>query len=101
MSINPKGFSICNSLWRRSASHAPPVYSPTIAVFGPTRGLSSRTSSWQSFSASGSLSKVLLQDELRRDGVDGFFLHAAQAAFRLDRSEALVDARHRQVEAPF
>src|SRR5258706_756509 len=101
MSIKPNGFSIRNSLWRRSASHAPPVYRPTIPVFGPTSGFSTRASSWQRFSASGSLVKVLLQDQLRRDGIDRFPLHAAQPPLRLDRGEALVDARHRQVEAPF
>src|SRR6476659_4127744 len=71
-----------------------------MAVFGPTSGFSSFTSAWQSFSASGSFIEVLLQDELRRDRVDRFFLHALQFGFGLHRSKALVDARHRQAKAP-
>src|SRR5262245_50994683 len=65
------------------------------------RGFSSRTSSWQTFSASGSLVKVLLQDELSGDRIDSLLLDAAQAALRFDRGEALVDARHRQAEGAF
>src|SRR5947199_4800782 len=65
------------------------------------RGFSSRTSSWQSFSASGSLVKVLLQYQLRGDRIDRFLFHAAQPAFRLDRGEALVDARDRKMETTF
>src|ERR1043165_2721402 len=72
-----------------------------MPVLGPMRGFSSRTSSWHSFSASGSLIKVLLQDELRRHGIDRLLLHAAQPAFRLDRGKAFVDPRHRQAESPF
>src|SRR5688572_29548128 len=71
-----------------------------MALFGPTRGLSSAASFWQSSSASGSFIVVLLQYELRRDRVDRHLLQAAQLALRLHRGEALVDARHRQLEAP-
>src|SRR4051812_13986155 len=101
MSINPNGFSIRNSLWSLSASHTPPLYSPTMAVFGPTRGFSSRTSSSQSFSASGSFVKVLLQNELGGDRVDRLLFHAPQPTLCFHRSKAFVDARHRQMEATF
>src|SRR5258708_39521975 len=74
-----------------------------MALFGPSLGRSSAASCSQSFSASGSgvtqFSKVLLQDQLRSDGVDRLVFYAAQAAFRFDRVEALIDARHRQSKA--
>src|SRR4051812_15809034 len=71
-----------------------------MAVFGPMCGLSSAMSCAQSFSASGSLVKVLLQDQLRGDGVYRFVLHAAQAALRFNRGVTLVDPSNRQAEAP-
>src|SRR5512145_1986189 len=70
-----------------------------MPVFGVMRGRSSAASCSQSFSASGSLVKVLLQDQLRRDRVDRLVLYAFEARFRLHGSVALVDARHRQLEA--
>src|SRR5688500_1254517 len=75
---------------------------PIIAVFGPMRDCSSRASSSQIFSASGSFGKVLLQDKLRRDRVDLAFpgAGAAQPGLGLDRGKALVYPRHRQLEAP-
>src|ERR1041385_2248514 len=70
-----------------------------MPVFAPTRGRSAFTSCSQSFSASGSLVKVLLQDQLSGHGIDCLVLHAAQPAFGLDRGEALVASRDRQAEA--
>src|SRR3954465_5853329 len=72
-----------------------------MTVFGVMFGLSSAASCWQTFSASGSLVKVLLQDELRGDRIDALSLRAAQPALRLDRRKALVYAGHRKPEAPF
>src|SRR6478609_4957659 len=63
-------------------------------------GFSSVTSCAQSSSASGSLIKVLLQNQLRGDGVYRLVLHAAQAALGFDRAVTLVDPSHRQAEAP-
>src|SRR4051812_7478788 len=75
-----------------------------MAVFGPIRGLSSAASFWHSWSTSGSLVKVLLQDQLRGHRVDGalfstLLLHASKARLRFNRRIALVDARDRQLEA--
>src|SRR5687767_12084199 len=100
MSIRPSGVDMPSMACSRSASQAPPVYSPIIAVFGPMRGLSSPASCSQIFSASGSFIEILLQYELRRDRVDGLVPDTAQAALGLHRREALVDARHGQLEAP-
>src|SRR5688500_8403572 len=100
MSMRPSGVLMPSSGCSRSASHAPPVYSPTMALFGPMRGLSSAASFSQSSSASGSFIEVLLQYELRRDRVDRLLLQAAQLALGFDRGKALVHARHRQLEAP-
>src|SRR5512134_2733963 len=99
MSITPSGLFIPSMPCSRSASHAPPVYRPTIAVLGPMRGLSSAASCSHSFSASGSFVKVLLQDQLGCHGIDGLLLHAAQTVLSFHRGVALVDARHRQLEA--
>src|SRR5688572_12319044 len=99
MSIRPSGLFMSSSLCRRSASHAPPVYRPTMALFGPMRGRSSAASCSQSFSALGSFIKVLFQYQLCSDRIDRLVLDAPQARFRLDRSVALVHARHRQLEA--
>src|SRR5258708_12876457 len=71
------------------------------AGFGPSCGRSSAASCWQSFSASGSLTKVLLQYELRGHRVHRALLHAAQPALRLDGAETLIDARDRKTEATF
>src|SRR5512138_1228590 len=101
MSISPSASFSPSSLCSRSASQAPPVYSPIIAVFGPMRGRSSPASCSHSASASGSFVKVLLQDELRGDRVDAGLLYAAHAPFRFDRAEALVDASDGEAEAAF
>src|SRR5436190_22036517 len=69
-----------------------------MALFGVNAAFSSAASCWQSFSASGSLVKVLLQDELRSDGIYAFSLNAAQTALGFHRGEALVDAFYRQVK---
>src|SRR6267143_228851 len=45
--------------------------------------------------------EVLLEQELGGDRVDALALHAAQAALRCHRAEALVDASHGEVEATF
>src|SRR5258708_22021581 len=71
------------------------------AGFGPSCGRSSAASCWQSFSASGSLTKVLLQYELGSDRVHRALLHAAQPALRLDGAETLIDARDRKTEPTF
>src|SRR3954462_5279179 len=77
---------------------------PIIAVFGPMRGLSSAASFWHSWSTSGSLVKVLLQDQLRGHRVDGAFFttllfDTSKARLRFNRRIALIDARDRQLEA--
>src|SRR6267378_8136782 len=101
MSISPSGSFSASSVCSRSASQAPPVWSPIIALFGVRRGRSSAASCSQSFSASGSFMEILLEQELRGDRVDALALHAAQAALRRHRAEALVDASHGEVEATF
>src|SRR5689334_7581162 len=100
MSISPSGVFMPSVLFSRSASQAPPVYSPTMALLAPMRGLSSATSCSHSFSASGSLGKVLFQYELRGDRVYGLLLHAPQAMLGFNRGVALVHPCHRQLEAP-
>src|SRR5512145_2478679 len=100
MSMSPSVDFMPSSACSRSASHAPPVYSPTMALFGTMRGFNSAASFSQSSSASGSFIEVLLQYELRRHGVHRLSLQAAQLALGFDRGEALVHARHRQLEAP-
>src|SRR3970040_417811 len=103
MSMNPSGAASASIACSRSASQAPPLYTPTIAAFGPTRGFSSAASFAQSFSASGrALIEMLLEDQLRRDRVDRGLAcaPAAQAALRLQRAVALVHASDRQGGAP-
>src|SRR5712691_1544750 len=72
-----------------------------MAVCGPIRALSSPTSCAHSCSASGSFMKVLLEDELRGHRIDRLVLDSAQAALRLDRSEALIHPCDRKPEPPF
>src|SRR3954468_19916069 len=110
MSINASGVLSPSMACSRSASHAPPVYRPTIALFGPMRARSSAASCSQSASASGSFIEVLLQDELRRHRVDLAFPRPACPAFACPRASqpglrfgggiALVYARDRELEAP-
>src|SRR4051812_13552735 len=105
MSINASGVLSPSMACSRSASHAPPVYRPTIALFGPMRGRSSAASCSQSASASGSFIEVLLQEKLRRHRVDlAFFCppypRASQPGLRFGGGIALVYACHRQLEAP-
>src|SRR5687768_15938079 len=100
MSIRPSGSGSASSACRRSPTQAPPVCMPIMAVRAVIRPFSSPASWAHSFSASGRLFiEILLEDQLRRDGVYGLFLRPAQRALRLDRGEALFDARHRQAEA--
>src|SRR3954447_17532936 len=104
MSINASGVLSPSMACSRSASHAPPVYRPTIALFARMRGRSSAVSCSQSASASGSFIEVLLQEKLRRHRVDlAFFCPpypgASQPGLRFGRGMALVYARHRQLEA--
>src|ERR671931_4548 len=65
------------------------------------RGRSSAASCSQSFSASGSFMEILFEQDLGGERVDALALHAAQAALGLQRTEAFIDARHRDVEAAF
>src|ERR1041384_1614272 len=106
MSINASGVLRERVACSRSASHAPPVYRPTMALFGPMRGRSSAVSCAQSASASGSFIEVLLQEKLRRHRVDLAFRclafacrRASQPRLRFGGRVALVHARHRQLEA--
>src|SRR5438067_7968830 len=103
MSIRPSGVESASRPCSRSASQAPPVYSPIMALFGPRRGRSSATSCRQSFSASGSgvthLSKILLQDELCGHRIDALALRAAQTTLRFHRTEALIDALYREMKS--
>src|SRR5262249_24077620 len=106
MSINASGVLSASVACSRSASHAPPVYRPTIALFGPMRGRSSAVSCAQSASASGSFIEVLLQEELRRHRVDLAFRCLAfacrrpsQTRLRFGGRVALVHPRHWQLEA--
>src|SRR3954468_10118362 len=105
MSIKASGVLSPSMACSRSASHAPPVYRPTIALFGPMRGPSSVASCSQSASASGSFIEVLFQEKLRRHRVDlAFFCPAypgaPQPGLRFGGGVALVYARHGQLEAP-
>src|SRR3954452_19558002 len=107
MSINASGVLSPSMACSRSASHAPPVYRPTIALFARMRGRSSAVSCSQSASASGSFIEVLLQEKLRRHRVDLAFpcpafayRGASQPGLRLGGGIALVYARHGQLEAP-
>src|SRR5690349_20633453 len=72
-----------------------------MALFGPMRGLSSFTSCSMRCSASGSLVKVLLQNQLGGHRIHFLVLDSLQAAFRLHRRVALVDPRHRLLELSF
>src|SRR6476646_11240309 len=106
MSISASGVLRPSIECSRSASHAPPVYRPTIALLGPMRGCSSAASCSQSASASGSFIEVLLQKELRRHRVDLAFAcpafahpRSSHAGLRFGGRVALVHARHRQLEA--
>src|ERR671936_1021812 len=101
MSIRPSGVARPSSACSRSASQAPPVYRPIIALLGVRCGRSSAASCSQSFSASGSFIEVLLEQELRGDRVNTLALEAAQTALRFHRAEALVDASHREVKTAF
>src|SRR6266849_5449394 len=100
MSISPRGAAMPSLACSRSASHAPPVYMPIIAVLGPTMGFNGFNKSAQRRSASGSfVIEKLLEYQLRRDRVDGFSLDSAQPALGLDRAEALVDTLDRNAES--
>src|ERR1044071_7245124 len=101
MSISASGVLRPSVECSRSASQAPPVYSPTMALFGPMRGRSSAASCWQSASASGSFIEVLLEEKLRRDRIDLAFsgTGAAQPRTGLRGRMAFVYARPRQLEA--
>src|SRR5690242_10936183 len=80
MSMRPSGCSSPSIGCRRSASQAPPVYRPIIAVPGLTSGLSSAASLGRSCSASGSFIEILLDQELRGMRVEAL---AAREARRL------------------
>src|ERR1700741_5449235 len=77
-----------------------------MALFGPMLGLSAAASWSMSFSASGNfiyaasslITKVLLQNELRGDRIDRFFLQPAQLVLGFDGGVTLVHARHWQLE---
>src|SRR6476659_7792441 len=108
MPKRPSGAAIPSCGYNFSASHAPPVYSPIIAVVGLTSGLSSAASLAQRDSASGSIFvEVLLEDKLGGSRVDALFADGlvgariAHFGFGLDRRIALVDQADRQPEAAF
>src|SRR6185369_7446877 len=103
MSIRPSGAAIPSCGYNFSASHAPPVYRPIIAVVGFTSGLSSAASFAQRASASGSIFvEVLLQDQLGGGRVDALCPEGlvgagfTQSRFGVDRGIALVDQADRQ-----
>src|SRR3989337_2509267 len=99
MSRSPSGSLRPSVACRRSATQAPPVWMPTMALAGPMRLRSSAASCAQSASASGSAAmEILLEDQLRSDRVDGPALGAAQPAFCLRRRVALVHGLHRQAK---
>src|SRR6185295_13020647 len=111
MSMSPSGSFSPSSGCRRSASHAPPVYRPIIAVAGVTRALSSAASLGSRPSASGSfVTEELLEDDLRSMRIEGLApcqigrlapaVGGAHAAFHLHRTVTLVDHFHREPEAP-
>src|SRR3990172_3157908 len=102
MSIRPSGSRSPSMGCSRSASHAPPVYSPIIALAGVTRARNSSTSGCSRSSASGSaFIEILLEDQLRGDRIDRQLrgTAAAQALRCLDRGVALVHQLDRQAEA--
>src|SRR3990170_3451482 len=99
MSRSPSGSLRPSAACRRSATQAPPVWMPTMALAGPMRLRSSAASWAQSASASGSAAtEILFEDQLRSDRVHGPALRAAQPALGLHRRIALVDGRHRQAK---
>src|SRR5262245_44402412 len=102
MSMRPRGSFSPSSGCRRSASQAPPVCSPIIAVAGVTRAFSSVASRGSRLSASGSfVTEELLEDDLRSVRIEGPApcqvgglapaVGRAQAAFDLGGTVALVD----------
>src|SRR5579885_1366356 len=111
MSMRPSASFIPSSGCSRSATQAPPVCRPIIAVCGVTRAFSSAASFGTSASASGSrpVMEVLLQDQLRGLRVERLaareldrLAHAdgyARAALDFRRAVALVDHPHGQAEA--
>src|SRR5688500_8877542 len=100
MSMRPSGSFRPSAACSRSASQAPPVWMPIIALRGPIAGLSLRASSSQSASASGSFIEVLLEQELRGYRVDVPAVRAAQARLGLHRRETLIYPGHGKLEAP-
>src|SRR6185436_14152321 len=110
MSISPSGSFRPSRGCNLSASHAPPVCSPIIALAGVTWAFSSDASRGSTSSASGSFfTEVLLQDDLRGVGIQRFPLGQGRrlalavrrphAAFDFRRAVALVDQLDRQPEA--
>src|SRR5687768_10153417 len=100
MSMSPSGSFSPSAACSRSASQAPPVWMPIIALRGLTAGLSARASSSQSASASGSFIEVLLEEQLRGHRVDVLALRAAQPRLGLHRRETLIHPGDRELEAP-
>src|SRR5215470_15929002 len=107
MSRRPSGTLSPSSRCRRSASHAPPVWIPTIAVSAVATARSLPTRSAQRVSASGHCMAIepVLEDHLRRHRVRERLVLAAaptdlpQPSLSLDRRQALVDERDRQAKA--
>src|ERR1044071_5380934 len=106
MSINASGVLRERVACSRSASHAPPVYRATMALFGPRGAAAWAVIGPQGFSASGTFIEVLLQEKLPRHRVDLAFRclafacrRASQPRLRFGGRVALVHARHRQLEA--
>src|SRR5476649_598719 len=106
--MRPNGVARPSCGYNLSASHAPPVYSPIIAVVGFTSGLSSATSFAQRASASGSIFvEVLLQDQLGGRRISALFPDGlvgagfTQSRLGVDRGVALVDQADRQSEPAF
>src|SRR5688572_1273352 len=110
MSMSPRGSFRPSRGCRRSATQAPPVCRPIIAVAGVTHAFSSAASPGSSASASGSLAaiEVLFQQQLCGLRVERLAAREldrlaravgrAHAALHLDRAVALVHELDRQAK---
>src|SRR5512139_112257 len=109
MSSVPSGSVHCSSACRRSATHTPPVWMPTISVSGVSVGAMASASRATSVLASGSEACIEkpLQYELRGHGVEKrLVLLAVDAAcmelgFGCRAGVALVHQKDREIEARF
>src|SRR5512139_3939551 len=109
MSSVPSGLVHCSSTCRRSATHTPPVWMPTISVSGVRVGAMASASRAISVWASGSEACIEepLQNELCGDGIRQRLVFLAvdaacmELGFGCRAGVALVHQKNREIEAGF